>query len=105
MWVFTRQGFFSVVRDRTRPTFRWVRTRDRAHLELLKRQFKLKAKIVDTPDADYPFRILLHRQVFEAIFSTLAENINYPNFKGSVAEPRYSKGLRWTWMAMKENYE
>lgn len=87
MWVFTSFGFFSVVQHRARPDHVLVRARDRADLvALVKRVGKPKPAIRHTPAADYPYRLELAKGRFASFMSSIALELDYPNFKGAVAE-------------------
>lgn len=91
MWLFTKYGFFSVVTsDRTSKTFA-VRARVRSDLEALIRATGLQSHdttgtptILETPERDYSFRVLVTKREWEFIAHQLAESIDYPNFKGAI---------------------
>lgn len=90
MWIFTTLGFFSVVADRRTPDMLVVRGRDRADLERLALEVpalkdNAARTVVETPRADYPFRIALNRDDFTSWLTLHAEEIEYDNFKGAVA--------------------
>jgi hypothetical protein len=88
MWLFTPFGFFSVVAHREKPDAVLVRSRAREDLaELVKRLPGKKPPIRRTPAADYPFRVELRRaRVAELVRSFVLDELDYPNFKGAVAE-------------------
>ena len=86
MWIFTEDGFYSVTRSKEQPEKIQIRARARKHLEILKRKFKLKRKILETPAADYRFRIIVGRRAAAEIMFDLAYRIDYSNFKGRCHE-------------------
>jgi hypothetical protein len=118
MWVFTRYGFFSAVcaRQGNRtgseaidPARLMVRARVRGHLEALKARF---ADLLGTCDihesatTDYAFRIVVDKLVWARVVSTLAEEIDYGNFKSEVARHQgrggvdYEHSLHEVWSIM-----
>lgn len=93
MWLFTKYGFFSVVNARKGrghvtepldPDTLQVRARSRAHLENIIARFDALhgSEIIETPRADYLFRILVPRDVWGDIAGDLVGEITYDDFKG-----------------------
>lgn len=100
MWVFTNTGFVSAVQDSTNRTI-IVRARDKKSLEPISE--KSKAPIKKTPHSDYPYRVLVAREVFAEWLYESAQSINYGNFKSEVSNIRghnFSKPLMKVWSAM-----
>jgi hypothetical protein len=92
VWLFTPFGFFSAVAHRDDPNLLCVRARDRASLEeLLVRFPDMPAELVDaaiqnTPDADYPWRIIAKRRAFAAVLEAFVlDGLDYDNFKSEAA--------------------
>lgn len=96
MWLATKYGFFSVVRnidfrDRERDGARAyiVRTRRKADLEGLLQQVDGNAvdtgRITVTMEADYPARVFVSQQEWEGLMQLLADSIDYSNFKSKIA--------------------
>ena len=103
MWLFTRYGLFSIVQDTSaRGEQMLVRARRREHLEALitfltdtwVRAGRLAeaewGEIIETPDADYRWRITVSRSWLKHMFITLAGDITYGNFKAEVKRARAS---------------
>lgn len=86
MWIFTPHGFYSIVEDRTNPEQLQVRARVREDLEAFGRQMAHPAPILTTPAADYPYRMVLPRDIVVQAVATMAGSIDYPNFKNRVDE-------------------
>lgn len=86
MWIFTKQGFFSVVQDFRDPSVLLVRARDRADLERLAEGLRAPPEILVTAQGDYPFRVFLSRRDFASLLASLAADIDYTNFKAAVGE-------------------
>jgi 8-oxo-dGTP pyrophosphatase MutT (NUDIX family) len=88
MWILTPIGFFSIVRkpeDRYRGTLT-VRARVRGDLEALRdRYLPTLEAIDDDPDRDYRFRATAPRGDVTAALAQLAEEIDYDDFKSTVA--------------------
>jgi hypothetical protein len=86
MWVFTLDGFFSVVQkgwDKGTDTVQ-VRSRKRVDLERLVQRMNLQDEVVETPKADYPFRVITTRQVWGKYLDKMANGIAYDNFKHEI---------------------
>ena len=84
MWIFTQYGFFSVTQSTRRADDLQIRARDQQHLQNLKDHFQIldRSPIIETPDADYRFRIVVKRWRWEKLAAELAADITYSNFKG-----------------------
>jgi len=80
MWLMTRHGFYSIVRKRAGEYH--VRSRERRDLDNLVEGVPLPdAKVVETPKADYAYRIVADEQAVLAILAFLGRTLDYPNFK------------------------
>lgn len=86
MWIFTRDGFFSAVKDQyCGENELMVRARVRDDLErFCDREALDPNDIMEFPQADYRFRIKVPRGRWIAYVGTMAHDIDYPNFKGTV---------------------
>ena len=111
MWLFTKSGFFSIVRKTDRE---WhVRARARRDLENLNRLAGEKHKIHKSPHADYRYRIVCTGEAARTMIARLAEDIDYDNFKGKIAAtpdqagklPEYSEiwGILYNWQLQQEH--
>lgn len=81
MWMFSCEGFFSVVAVNLARV--QVRARRRADLVNL-RKFGLRGRILSTPHADYPFRVIITKTLWTKIAAQMSSGINYDNFKNEV---------------------
>lgn len=87
MWITTTFGFFSVVAHRDDANTLCVRARARADLiKLIAAIGQPHPPIVHTPDADYPYRILVKRATLAVVIAETIGAINYPNFKTACAQ-------------------
>jgi hypothetical protein len=86
MWVFTLDGFFSVVqKDWDKDTdIVQVRGRNKGDLERFVQRMNLHEKLIETPEADYHFRVITTRQVWGKYLDQMARSISYDNFKHEV---------------------
>ena len=98
MWVFLpRRGFFSVVMakdpktDKTIAGKVTVRARVRKHIaslvQLLKR-VGCSTKVIATPTADYPFRIVIPASWWADFIAEEAERIDYTNAKNAAHDAK-----------------
>lgn len=96
MWIFTSNAFISAVEfdpcngldlDGLIPpeprTHLMVRARDRQHL--VNFGFS-ESKIVESMDADYPYRVFVSKSIFADMLKRHAEEIDYENFKNKAHE-------------------
>ncbi len=107
MWIFTETGFVSAVQDWETPTQLVVRARDRAALEPLQVAIfamqEREVAILNTPEADYPYRLYVDQLTFARWVAHAARDISYSNFKGRCASTlpvEYSDALHDVWSAM-----
>lgn len=114
MWIFLPDGFVSVVENREDATNKTllVRTRERSHLLPLQRWMEsrghARTPVIATPKADYPYRMVVRKDVFGDFLAYCAEHVDYPNFKNAAHDAAHEKGrgadyiaaLHAVWTAM-----
>jgi len=83
VWLFTTDGFFSAVAHRDDEDRLMIRARVREDAERLAEA--LGAELLETPAADYRFRVVVSRDTWATYVQQAAEHIDYPNFKDAVA--------------------
>lgn len=91
MWLMTQHGFFSIVK---KDEAIHVRARARADLENLKRVARLRATILEWSGADYRWRLLVDERGLRAILATLADTLDYPNFKDRIRKLPDQRGKK-----------
>jgi hypothetical protein len=84
MWLFTTVGFFSVTRSKDEPEMMQVRARERHDLESLIAVAGIDATILETPEADYRWRIIVRPKTATQVIALLVDRIDYSNFKNAV---------------------
>ncbi len=84
MWLFTTQGFYSVVAHRDDPDTLIVRARTREDIEALREQIPAIEPFEDA-GADYRHRAYVSRAEWLAAVAQLSAEIDYDNFKSEVA--------------------
>jgi hypothetical protein len=112
MWLCTTRGFFSVVCGKYRKgaidlDTIVVRARRREHLEALLEIWPEDRgtwpPILTKQGTDYPCRIVVQRTTWEILAATLAEEIDYTNFKAAaeaeLGDDLYTQFLAKTWSA------
>lgn len=119
MWLMTTLGFFSVACARQgdgshgKPvdTSRiMIRARVKQHLDALKSRFPNelgRAEIIQTPSADYGWRIICPKVNWAICAKSLAEDISYDNFKDQCASRHggsspYLNALHTTWSTFRK---
>jgi len=85
MWIFSRVGFFSVV-QKEGDTFLTIRARVKRDIENLRDQYLPSlGAIHESAGTDYQFRATASHDDFAGALQKMALDINYSNFKDSVA--------------------
>ena len=104
MWLFTKQGFFSVVQHEHHKSTLLVRSRSKDDLENLQKMIKRHPVIKKTPDADYLYRMVVMKEEFGKVASELALDIDYPNFKDEIKknDARRARLYSSVWWVMRE---
>jgi hypothetical protein len=110
MWLFCKQGFFSVVRHSHRPGHLLVRARLGEDIDrlaaLLSEQTGRPFTPLVTPDADYRYRLEVPRDDFARAMVRLVEDLDYPNFKLAVhGDPARDRAYGRVWSIMGELQE
>ena len=102
MWLFTRDGFFSVVCARQGDGAHgrsvdlskvMVRALSHRHLEALKArhdQHLAACDIVEFPGSDYACRLFVDKATWTTVVADMADDIDYDNFKAAVGRHRPS---------------
>jgi hypothetical protein len=85
MWLITNFGFFSVVQKSGEDRLT-VRSRARHDLERLRDKYLPQlGEIMEGEGTDYQFRARVSREEFAEALKKIALDIDYSNFKSSVA--------------------
>jgi hypothetical protein len=85
MWLMSNCGFFSIVKKEG-ETHLTVRARARQDLlDLKARYLRGMGEIEVSDQRDYRYRARVPREVFAEALREMALDIDYPNFKNSVA--------------------
>jgi hypothetical protein len=96
MWVFLSGSFLSIVEHNADPSLLLVRARIRYDIE----QVFPGTQVVETPDADYRFRVVVLRSAVARVISEEVLRINYGNFKDSVREQARRDVYSGVWSVM-----
>jgi hypothetical protein len=84
MWIFTTDGFFSAVADRDDADMIVVRSRVWADTARFTKSLGFGV-VVETPEADYGFRVRVPRSSWVEYVTGAAKAIDYANFKAAIA--------------------
>jgi hypothetical protein len=87
MWIFNKDGFFSVVQKPHQKGTAMLTVRSRAKKDLL--NFMLAAGLRSeclsaTPHADYAYRIEISKNIWDKYISQTIQSIDYDNFKHEI---------------------
>lgn len=85
MWIFTKDGFFSVVQKPGQKGSDMVTIRSRDKKDLLNLVKVIgQHVIVDGGGTDYEFRLICHKRAFKTYLANQVNEIDYDNFKHEV---------------------
>lgn len=85
MWIFTTDGFFSIVQDKhCKDDEVVVRARARMDIEKLNKKIGGGFEIIETPKADYLYRMIVPKRAMAQYLDSYVANMNYPNFKDTI---------------------
>ena len=100
MWLFTSEGFISVVQHSEKPGTLLVRARDED--SLLSLVEATGATLRHTPSNDYPYRIEVLRTAYSAWLVDQVSNLDYSNYKAAMwlSRPDFHSALTDVWVAM-----
>jgi hypothetical protein len=92
MWIMTTKGFYSAVQHHDEADLLVVRTRVKEDARELARYLinsdnspiDPETLIIEKEYADYPFRVIVHREDFREFIGDVVNNLFYPNFKDEV---------------------
>ena len=100
MWLFSKNNFLSIVKDRGNPNKLLVRGRLRGDIETM---FPL-AEVIEGVGADYLFRAFVDRTTVVKAVADTVSNIDYHNFKNANDESRQAH-LMESWHVMRDAQE
>lgn len=84
MWIFTKDGFYSIVEKKDAPEGRLVvRSRVKADLERLMKKSGFDTHISES-GRDYPYRIYIPRDLLADYLARAVFSLHYDNFKDMV---------------------
>jgi len=96
MWIFTSKSFISIVQKPGDTDQLTVRGRIEGDIE----QIFPDAKVEANKGTDYKYRAMVPRAaVAQALYDQVMD-VDYPNFKSTVKEPKRHSGYMGTWSAM-----
>ena len=100
MWLFTETGFVSAVRHSENPDALIVRARDEESLRGLSEA--IQTQIMASPEHDYPFRVMVSKDLLAEWVLEQVSNLNYTNYKAHMwfARPDFGDALHDVWVAM-----
>lgn len=96
MWIFTSQGFISAVQHRDKPDTLIVRARRAEHLE----DIVPGSTVRQDENADYRYRCEVKREGFKLLIADYIDDLDYDNFKNSIADHEYHDACTGVWTVM-----
>lgn len=90
MWLFTKYGFYSIVKEFNNSNMYQCRARRKKDLENLITNFRyLKGyEIHCDKKADYHYRIFINQMHFSMLMLNLSNTVDYSNFKNWVSKSK-----------------
>ena len=93
MWIFSKDGFLSIVEHRNNPNMLVVRARVEGDIE----RYWPEQRIWITPDADYLYRAVITKERAAAVLWKMVKEIDYDKFKPAVTDHRRSRWYLKVW--------
>jgi len=89
MWLYLTDGFFSVVhKPPCEQSELLVRARCREDIQRLAKKlskdYKFKGNIIESPNADYAYRMIVPRTILATFMAKTIEKLDYDNFKATI---------------------
>jgi len=82
MWIFTKHGYFAIVRDYNDENIYWLRARLKSDLENIVALMEIENNdIIHKDYADYKFRLKLSKKEYQEFMTIIADQLDYSNFK------------------------
>lgn len=86
MWLCLKTGFYSVVKKTPCKEDEFlVRSRSRVDIDnlqtILKTQYHFNGKVLDTPEADYAYHMVVPRKTFVSFISSAVNDLVHDSFK------------------------
>lgn len=91
MWVFTRDGFFSVVKKGCETDEVMVRARQKSDLVELGTRLNFTLCIQTDTGTDYAFRAVLKKSDWAGYLADEAMHLDYENFKGALSNKDHAR--------------
>jgi len=102
MWIFNRDGYFSIHNSKVSRKNVEIRARVKEDLENMRKKLgRSGSKVIHTPIADYPFRIDITRAEFSRYLTGEIALIDYDNFKYEIKDRMRGDILLDVWCATK----
>jgi hypothetical protein len=102
MWIMTKEGFLSAVQKGDKDSI-VVRARDKRALQNI--SHSVKAAIIRTPNADYPYRVNVTMKQWAEHLAEAALDVDYSNFKNEAKKTlgkSYLDALMQVWSVMQQ---
>ena len=90
MWLFTKHGFYSIVRKSAEEYH--VRARVKQDLQNLKDLLELTDPIHESRSADYHYRLVVGKKTYLSVMALVTRSVDYENFKNTVAMTEDQRG-------------
>lgn len=89
MWLYLKTGFYSIVhKPPCKQDELLVRARSKYDISELQKQLKAKyqfsGKIIDSPKADYAYRMIVPRKTFASYIANVVMELDYYSFKDAL---------------------
>ena len=91
MWVFTRQGFYSVVQKNCGEDEALVRSRQKSDLVALGKKLGIELRVQENAGTDYRFRAVVKKADWARYLTDAVLELDYSNFKNTVPQRDYRR--------------
>ena len=104
MWIFSKEGFISVVAHRDDKDILLIRGRVKEDIEDIVNEVEKitgnRPEIIELIQADYFYRIFISRSIFKKIMTSKIDGLTYDNFKSSIKDNERHNAYLDIWRIM-----
>lgn len=105
MWLFSKHGFVSAVRNRYDNSLIHIRSYFKGDLERILARSGIHKPVIETPEGDYYYRTDVTNDEWVKILIKESESIDYDNFKNAIDEQGYKDDRFSTYMEVHTTLE
>ncbi|MBF0225394.1 MAG: hypothetical protein HQK76_08065 [Desulfobacterales bacterium] len=84
MWIFNKDGFFSIVRKNCKFDEIMVQARSKEDLISLSHKIGVESEIIEAKKEDYKYRIIIRKKLISEYITKYIDEIDYDNVRSNI---------------------